>query len=43
MDLKDYSEDLLNFSVNEFGEALRTAGDSLGTQFLMIKAKNRRK
>ena len=26
--------DLLNFSVNEFGEALGTVRDSLGTQFL---------
>ena len=43
MDLKDYSKDLLNFSVNEFGKALGTAGDSLGTHFLMFKAKNRRK
>jgi hypothetical protein len=34
VDLKDYSEDLLNFSVNEFGEALGTTGDSLGTHFL---------
>jgi hypothetical protein len=25
--------DLLNFSVNEFGEALGTVGDSLGTHF----------
>ena len=34
MDLKDCSKDLFNFSVNEFGEALGTVRDSLGTQFL---------
>jgi hypothetical protein len=34
MDLKDYSEDLLNFPVNELREALGAIGDSLGTYFL---------
>jgi hypothetical protein len=37
VDLKDYSEDLLNFSVNEFEKALGTVG---GTLFGVIDKTN---
>ena len=35
MEVKDYSEALLNFSLNDFGQDLRTDTDSPRTHFLV--------